>query len=64
MPDADPLPAPDHPTGRYRSGDLFARLWRGYLRPHRGMMAVAFVIMVIEGSTLGTLSYLLKPLFD
>jgi ATP-binding cassette, subfamily B, bacterial MsbA len=27
-------------------------------------MAVAFMIMVIEGSTLGALSYMLKPLFD
>ncbi|QCO56485.1 ATP-binding cassette domain-containing protein [Pseudorhodobacter turbinis] len=27
-------------------------------------MAVAFGVMVIEGSTLGALSYLLKPLFD
>lgn len=27
-------------------------------------MAVAFCVMVVEGSTLGALSYLLKPLFD
>ena len=27
-------------------------------------MALAFAVMVIEGSTLGALSYLLKPLFD
>ncbi|MFN4158555.1 MAG: ABC transporter ATP-binding protein [Gemmobacter sp.] len=49
---------------RYTSGRLFGRLWHGWLRQHRGLMAVALAIMVIEGSTLGTLSYLLKPLFD
>ncbi|HEX9857317.1 MAG TPA: ABC transporter ATP-binding protein, partial [Paracoccaceae bacterium] len=49
---------------RYRSGRLFGRLWRGYLRPHAGLMALAFLFMVIEGSTLGALSYLIEPLFD
>jgi ATP-binding cassette, subfamily B, bacterial MsbA len=48
----------------YRSGRLFGRLWSGYLHEHRALMAVAAVIMVIEGGTLGALSYLLKPLFD
>ena len=48
----------------YRSGRLFGRLWSGYLHEHRHLMAVAAVIMVIEGGTLGALSYLLKPLFD
>jgi ATP-binding cassette, subfamily B, bacterial MsbA len=48
----------------YRSSRLFGRLWRGYLRHHKGRMALAFVIMMIEGSTLGLLSWLLKPLFD
>ena len=43
---------------------LFGRLWRGYLRKHLPLMIVAFVILIIDGSTLGALSYLLKPLFD
>ncbi|MGR3540464.1 MAG: ABC transporter ATP-binding protein [Hasllibacter sp.] len=47
-----------------RPGPLFARLWRGYLRRHRGAIAVAAVLMVIEGSTLGLLSWLLQPMFD
>lgn len=55
-------PAPPAPS--YRSVALFGRLWRGYLRAHRGAVALAFVVMVIEGSTLGALSYLLRPLFD
>ncbi|MEH7826613.1 ABC transporter ATP-binding protein [Gemmobacter denitrificans] len=54
--------APSDP--RYASRRLFGRLWSGYLRPHRGKMALAFLLMVIEGSTLGILSWLLEPLFD
>jgi ATP-binding cassette, subfamily B, bacterial MsbA len=67
---ADTDPASDAATaapdgrGRHSSGRLFGRLWRGYLHKHRWMMAFAFVVMVIEGSTLGALSWLLKPLFD
>ncbi len=43
---------------------LFRRFWRDYLRPHLGLLALAFVLMAIEGSTLGLLSYMLEPLFD
>ena len=43
---------------------LAARMWRGYLHPYWGRMAAAFVLMVIEGSTLAVLSWMLKPLFD
>jgi ATP-binding cassette, subfamily B, bacterial MsbA len=57
-----PDPTPDAPG--YRSSRLFGRLWRGYLRPHRFTMLAAFVVMVIEGSTLGLLSWMLRPLFD
>ncbi|PTE21190.1 ABC transporter ATP-binding protein [Cereibacter changlensis JA139] len=49
---------------RYASGRLFGRLWRGYLHQHVGLMAVAFGLTVLEGSTLGALSYLIEPLFD
>jgi subfamily B ATP-binding cassette protein MsbA len=48
----------------YRSSRLFGRLWTGYLSPHKGMMALAFCVMLVEGSTLGALSFMLKPLFD
>ncbi|WP_022703404.1 ABC transporter transmembrane domain-containing protein [Pseudorhodobacter ferrugineus] len=53
--------AKDNP---YRSSRLFGRLWSGYLRRHSGLMAVAICVMIVEGSTLGALSYMLKPLFD
>jgi len=49
---------------RYSSRELLVRLWHGYLRRHLPMMGLAMVFMVIEGSTLGLLSYMLKPLFD
>ena len=51
-------------TNPYRSSRLFGRLWSGWLHRYRGLMALAFVIMVIEGSTLGALSWMIKPLFD
>ena len=43
---------------------MFARLWREYLRPHAPMIAFAALLMVMEGSTLGILSWMLKPMFD
>ena len=49
---------------RYRSDRLMGRLWRDYLRRHTGWMLIALVLMVIEGGSLGVLSYLLKPMFD
>ncbi len=54
--------APQDP--RYTSGPLFRRLWSGYLQPHWALMLLAFTFMVIEGATLGALSFLLEPLFD
>jgi subfamily B ATP-binding cassette protein MsbA len=61
MHDKSPAPDSDRP---YTSRELFRRYFRGYLRPHLGVMVLAFLIMMVEGSTLGILSYMLKPLFD
>lgn len=56
---------PRTPTDpRYTSRRLFGRLWSGYLRPHAGWMGLAAIFMVIEGATLGALSWLIEPLFD
>lgn len=52
------------PPRPYRSAEIFRRFWRGYLRPHLPVMLLAFLVMMIEGSTLGLLSYMLEPLFD
>ncbi len=43
---------------------LTRRFWRDYLRPEWGWLALGFALMLVEGSALGALSYLLKPLFD
>ena len=60
-----PPPAPGRAAGDpYSSRRLIVRLWRGYLRPHMPVMLLAGVFMVIEGSTLGLLSWMLMPLFD
>ena len=50
------------PTGE--DAPLARWFWRAYLSPRKGALVLAFAIMVIEGSTLGALSYLLEPLFD
>ncbi|RKS51517.1 ATP-binding cassette subfamily B protein [Paracoccus pantotrophus] len=48
----------------HRTANLFARMWRDYLRPYSGRILLALLFLVIEGSTLGMLSWMLKPLFD
>lgn len=55
---------PETHDPRYGSRALFARMWRGYLRRQWPKMAIAMALMVIEGSTLGALSWMLEPLFD
>lgn len=60
MTKARPLP----PARAYSSRELFGRFWRSYLRPYLPVMLVAFLVMMVEGSTLGLLSYMLEPLFD
>lgn len=51
-------------TGTDRRRGLFARLWRDYLRPFRWQMGFAFLVMLVEGSTLALLAWMLEPLFD
>jgi len=48
----------------YSSRTLMRRLWHGYLKHHKWWMTLALILMVIEGSTLGILSYMLQPMFD
>ncbi|MEP3297965.1 MAG: ABC transporter ATP-binding protein, partial [Pseudoruegeria sp.] len=52
------------PSDPYNSKALLHRLWHGYLKKHTGWMLLALFFMLIEGSTLGILSYLLQPMFD
>lgn len=55
---------PADTTASYSSKELFARLWNDYLRRYSGLMLIAFFFMVVEGSSLGFLSYMLQPMFD
>ena len=58
-----PAPDPDFkPTEDSR--ELLRWIWHGYLKKHTGMMSVAVLFMLIEGSMLGALSYLMQPMFD
>jgi ATP-binding cassette, subfamily B, bacterial MsbA len=56
--------ATETPAKLQASRALFGRFWRTYLRRHSPMMALAFIVMTIEGSTLAILAWALKPLFD
>lgn len=53
-----------HPKPTRTLFPLFRWLWRDYLRPHKGTLAVAVMFMAIEGSMLGFLSYMIQPMFD
>ena len=58
-----PVPVPVPPSGA-GDGPLVRWFWHSYLRPRAGLLVLAFCIMIVEGSTLGALSYMLEPLFD
>lgn len=44
--------------------ELFSWLWSGYLRKHIWLLLVAIIFMMLEGSMLGALSYMMQPMFD
>ena len=46
------------------SGVLIRWLWKGYLHRHIGLLAVAVFFMLIEGSMIGAVSYMMEPMFD
>lgn len=46
------------------SRPLVRWLWAGYLWPHRAVIALAVVLMAVEGTMLGLLSYIVRPMFD
>lgn len=43
---------------------LLLQIWRDYVARHSGLLLIALVLMIIEGSALGAVSYLVRPLFD
>ena len=52
------------PDRSHNTANLFARMWRDYLHPYWARIGLALFFLIIEGSTLGLLSWMLKPLFD
>lgn len=53
------------PSPRSDEGlSLIRWLWRGYLHKHIWLMLLALVFMALEGSMLGALSWIMKPMFD
>jgi subfamily B ATP-binding cassette protein MsbA len=46
------------------NGAMIGWLWNGYLRRHWRWIIFAVVLMVIEGATFGSLSYMMQPMFD
>ena len=52
-------------SGRdYTSRALLGWLWRDYLSDHKWLLMIAIFFMAVEGSMLGLLSWLMKPMFD
>ena len=43
---------------------LLKWLWRDYLKPQRTLIFAALFFMALEGSMLGALSYIVRPMFD
>ena len=46
------------------SRELLGWLWRGYLHQHMGLLALAVMFMLLEGATVGGISYMMQPMFD
>ncbi|WP_164659800.1 ABC transporter ATP-binding protein [Tropicibacter sp. Alg240-R139] len=46
------------------SRELMGWLWRGYLHKHIPLLGIAMVFMLLEGSMVGVLSYMMQPMFD
>ena len=51
-------------TGYYSQSQLFKWIWSDYLKNYKGMIIIAIILMIIEGSTFGLLSYFIEPMFD
>ncbi len=43
---------------------LLRWLWKGYLAPHSRLLAVALVLMAVEGASLGLFAAMVQPMFD
>lgn len=55
---------PTDPNTTNRRGDLLRRLWRDHVVQFWPIMAVAVVLMTVEGAAIGAFAWLVQPLFD
>ncbi|WP_171052614.1 ABC transporter ATP-binding protein [Ruegeria sediminis] len=46
------------------SAELLGWLWTDYLRSRMWLLGVAMIFMILEGSMVGALSYMMQPMFD
>ena len=46
------------------SRELLGWLWRGYLHQHVGLLTLAVIFMLLEGATVGGITYMMQPMFD
>lgn len=51
-------------TPQKSSRELMSWIWRGYLRNHLGTILLAMLFMVMEGASIGAVSYMMQPMFD
>ena len=51
-------------TPEVKSSVLLGWLWRRYLHKHTLLLLIALLFMALEGSMLGALSWMMKPMFD
>ena len=58
---SNPIDTPETAAG---NRVLIGWVWRDYLKQHWRKVAIALGLMAIEGSMLGALSYIIKPMFD
>ncbi len=54
----------DMSTPQASSRALMRWLWSGYLRLHMGVLGIAVLFMLVEGSMVGAISYMMQPMFD
>ena len=46
------------------SRELVGWLWRNYLKSRMGLLGIALLFMLLEGSMVGAISYMMQPMFD
>ena len=50
--------------GNYSHGQLFKWIWSDYLKKYKLLIILVVLLMAVEGSTFGLLSYFIEPMFD